>query len=253
MYKKIMVGASTCLIAAALGGCSSGIVYDTPTSTGDETTWIDYTQDVIEVASVGELEREGGLDMIALAEKATDAPYNEVRQQVKVAIADGSWLGDATFNDMAYRNVMNDTGTQPEQLYYTDLHYFKVDVSLDTDETAKQVADNFIEAAGLTDQFGTNDEDTYDLATTDLDDELEIGNVTGYDVDHYMAVGKCKVNGEDGYWFVKVIGGWLRCYITTLDEGFVVSGNVQEYQNIITSYDDLKKNLTRLDENWVFA
>ena len=63
--------------------------------------------------------------MVALAEKAADAEYNEVRQQVKVAIADGSWLGDAAFNDMAYRNVMGDTGTQPQQLYYTDLHYGK--------------------------------------------------------------------------------------------------------------------------------
>ena len=43
--------------------------------------------------------------MVALAEKAADAEYNEVRQQVKVAIADGSWLGDAAFNDMAYGNV----------------------------------------------------------------------------------------------------------------------------------------------------
>ena len=37
--------------------------------------------------------KSGGHDMVALAEEAADAEYNEVRQQVKVAIADGSWLG----------------------------------------------------------------------------------------------------------------------------------------------------------------
>lgn len=253
MYKNIVAGAVACLCAAALGGCAKAVEYDVPTPTGDETTWLDYTQDVVEVATVDELVENGGLDMVALAEAAAEAEYNEVRQQVKVAIADGSWLGDAAFNDMAYRNVMNDGGTQAQELYYTDLHYFKVDISVDTDETAKQVADNFIQAAGLTGQLGWNDEDTYDLATTDLDDELEIGDITNYDVDHYMAVGTCKVNGEDGYWFVKVIGGWLRCYVTTLGEGFVVSGNVQEYQNPIATYDDLKANLLRLDGNWNFA
>lgn len=252
MIKKKVIGiavAGAC--AATLAGCSGGIVYDTPTATGDETTWLDYSQNEIDYDSFDDAQAAGAFDVVSLAEQAEGAEYNEVRQQTEVVIADGSWAGDATLNKMVYRNVMNDDD-QTLELYYTPLHYFKIDASLDTDETAKEIADGFMQAAGLSDQLGYDDEDTYDLATTDLDDELEIGNVTGYDVDHYMAVGKCTVNGEDGYWFVKVIGGWLRCYVTPLDTAFVVSENVQEYQNTISTYDELEENLLRLDENWVF-
>ncbi|MBE6466482.1 hypothetical protein [Denitrobacterium detoxificans] len=252
MIKKTIGVLIACSCALALGGCAKAVEYDTPTASGNETTWLDYGQNITEFATVQELQSQGGLDVVALAQDAENASYNEVRQQTVAITKDGSWLGDATLNKLVYRNVMNDGGIQTQQLYYTDLHYFKLDASLDTTANAEQVANDFIAAAGLSNQIGYNNEDTYNLATTDLDDELEIGNVTGYDVDHYMAVGKCSVNGQDGYWFVKVIGGWLRCYVTTLDQGFVVSGNVQEYDTVIASYDDLKANLLRLDANWVF-
>lgn len=252
MVKQVIgiVAAGAC--AAALAGCSGGIVYDTPTATGDESTWLDYTQTTDSYDSFSAAKDAGAFDVVSLAEQAENAEYNEVRANETLQIADGSWAGNATFNEGAYHNVMNDD-EQTLELYYAPLRYYKLDVSLTTDESAKTVADNFIEAAGLTGQFGANDEDTYNLATTDEDDVLPVGNVTGYDVDHYMAVGKCTVNGEDGYWFVKVIGGWLRCYVTPLNTGFVVSENTQEYDTNIASYSDLEQNLLRLDANWQFT
>lgn len=242
MSKKIIAASAACVFACALAGCSSdAVVYDTPTPTGDETTWLDYSQESISYASIAEAQSAGALDVLSLAQDAWGEDLNKARVNTRVAIEDGSWLGGAKLaeNTFVYHDVTSDDD-QPLELYYVPNEYFKVEFVAEGAESAKQVADDFIEAAGLTDQMGYNTDDGY------------LADITNYDSEHYLAVGKCTVDGRDGYWYMRVIDGYARCYVVPLGSSFVVSGDVQEYDTPVDTYDALKENLTRLSSNWVF-
>lgn len=242
MSKKIIAASAACALACALAGCTSeAVVYDTPTPTGDETTWLDYSQETISYASLAEAQDAGALDVLSLAQAAWDEELNKSRVNTHVSIEDGSWLDGTKLVEgtFVYHDVTSDDD-QPIELYYVPNEYFKVEFVVDGAASAKDVADSFIKAAGLTDQMGYNTDDGY------------LGDLTNYDSDHYLAVGKCTIDGRDGYWYVRVIDGFARCYVVPLGSSFVVSGDVQEYDTQVDTYDSLKENLTRLSGNWVF-